>query len=98
MGKILEAIKPSDIDTSKHFFDAFGKLETETSARLIVLYLQETGNHWVAFSKYELDLRYNEDFYLNGLDSRGFLKERQDGIYEVTDDFVYRCWKASPKE
>jgi len=27
------AIKPSDIDTSKHFWDAFGRTDTEVSAR-----------------------------------------------------------------
>lgn len=93
--KILDSIKPQDIDTTSHFYDAFGKMETETSARLIVKYLQPL-NNWDPFSKDGLDHAYHEDFWFNGLDTRGFIQEISAGWYEVTDKFVLRCYKASP--
>lgn len=47
-------IRPSDISLASHFFDAFGHMETEVSARHIVRLMQERGG-WASFTPAQID-------------------------------------------
>lgn len=60
-------ITPSDIDTSRHFYGAYGHSETEESARLIIQMLQRRGSRdllgrrrkdWDPFTRREIDRFY----------------------------------------
>ena len=70
----MTRIRPSDIDTSKHFWDTFGHLETEVSARYIVRFCQERGS-WRAFTFRQINKFYQrsrktihgQDFSFNRL-------------------------------
>lgn len=98
------SIEPSDIDTGKHFFGAFGKDEREVSARWIVRYCQHIGE-WQPFTLAELQAWYDverarkgwrqEEFWFNGLDSPQWLR-LEDGRYHVTPLFIALCYQASP--
>lgn len=99
----MEKILPGDIDTGKHFFDAFGHLETEVSARWVVRFCQNRGQEWEPFTEEELERFYNEggysDFWFNGLltnDQEFMRHDREAGTYEVTPEFVRRCYVAAP--
>ena len=59
-------ITPSDIDASKHLFDAFDNYETEVSARYIVRMCQEQ-ERWFAFTQEEI-----EEFYTRNSKSVNF--------------------------
>lgn len=118
-------IKPSDIDTSEHFWDAFGQMETETSARWVERYCQQNGDSWAPFSREDLDAFYrnardkhqgrfrvrNDHFSFNGLIASPAICDRTggvirgvwivttpDGLLQVTDDFVQRCYRSSPRK
>jgi len=66
-------IRPSDIDASTHFWDAFGNSETEVSANYIVAFCQERVG-WFPFTFKQLNRFYlankpegHEDYTFNGL-------------------------------
>jgi len=59
-------IKPNDINASQHLSDAFGNLETETSAGYIIRMCQEKGS-WDPFTKEDI-----EEFYKRSGHSDGF--------------------------
>lgn len=108
-------VSPSHIDTSKHFWDAFGNTETEASARYVVLLCQRLGK-WGGFTKEEIEAYYNEAGFVgfrfnrllseethlfspaNPAEVAGWVVLGEDKKYYVTDDFILRCFKASPKE
>jgi hypothetical protein len=101
--EIEEKRVPGDIDTGQHFFNAFGNLETEISARWIVQFCQERGQEWGPFTEEELELYYNqhgyEGFWFNGLltdDQRYIRVDKEARTYEVTPEFIRRCYKAAP--
>ncbi len=58
-------ITPDMIDASKHLFDAFNHLETETSAGWIVRFCQRRGS-WAPFTYAEIDGYYRERGQNNG--------------------------------
>jgi len=93
-------IKPSDIDSTKHFFDTFGHNETEVSARLIVKFLQERGDTWESFTQKELDTRFEEDFWFNKLTNpkgeQAYLEFDGDNI-RVTDRFIKKVFGFAGK-
>lgn len=93
-------IKPSDIDTTKHFFEAFGESHTETSASWLVRLAQKNGD-WRNFTKAEIDAFGGHKFFFNELlkdESRGPspIKKNEDGSFSFTHEFVARCFLASP--
>lgn len=104
-------IQPRHINTGNHFFEAFGHMETEISARWIVRFCQPRGN-WSPFTFGDLEAFYREGgyrgFWLNRLgnpeyltitgprDERGCITDAT--VIAVTDAFIQRCFKASPAE
>lgn len=93
-------IKPSDINTKQHFWDAFGNNETEVSANWIVRLCQERGS-WEPFSQAEIEAFYRRsgkfrDFTFNNLLVEGWVVKGSDGKYRVTIEFVNACHKSSP--
>lgn len=94
------SIQPKDIDATKHFYDAFGNMEKETSAHYIVKLCQEKGG-WKPFTAEEIEAFYqkaglHDGFWFNGLDEEGFVVLGKDNLYRVTDEFITRCYKSSP--
>jgi hypothetical protein len=92
-------IAPRRIDTSGHFWNAFGNHKTEISANWIVWFCQERSG-WHPFTLAELEEFYHANgfaggFEFNGLDTDGFVALR-DGKYELTHEFVASCFKSSP--
>lgn len=66
-------IAPKDIPIRRHFFDAFGQYEAETSARWIVEYAQVRDQGWMPFAYEDLNKFYqvhfpHQNFQFNGLD------------------------------
>ncbi len=51
-------IEPSDIDTSKQFWDAFGNSETETSAIWIVNFCKDRNEGWEDFTYADIEAYY----------------------------------------
>lgn len=106
MSRISDAVPPSAIDTSRHFWNAFDNSETETSALWIVRLCQERGG-WEPFTVADIEALYHERFprgrfHLNRLtDARAdgpLIAKNEEGLYEVSDDFIYRCYRSSPSE
>ncbi len=94
-------VEPEKINTEQHFWDAFGNVETEISARWIVRFCQERKRGWEPFSKSEIEQFYNQHGYVhfmfNKLLSRDQRYVRVEGdAYSVTPEFVDRCYQASP--
>ena len=86
-------IKPSDIDTSKHPYGAFGKSETEASARWIVR-LCQIKNQWGNFKLDDIEELYSSSsnysgYSFNTLVEDGFIQEDQ-GMYSITIGFILR--------
>lgn len=94
----MSKIQPSDIDTTKHFWDAFGNMETEISARWIVRFCQSRGRGWKQFSRDEIERFYNgygfTDFRFNKLGPENGIRFEGDTVH-IEHEFVARCWKAS---
>ena len=101
-------IRPSNIDTSQHFWNAFGSSETEVSALWIVQFCkQRGGDDWRPFAHADLAAFYCEKkmttagaFRYNQLTygysgTRPWLYEIG-GLVHITQDFVVRCFRASP--
>lgn len=93
-------IQPRHIDTAEHFFNSFGKMESEHSARLLVCMAQQKGG-WFPFTMEEIRAFAasvtSKLFYFNGLDdsNKGWLVYR-DNRYYFTVEFIARCFMASP--
>lgn len=93
MGKLREAFKPSDFKMSCHFFDTFGKSETETIARNVVLVCQKRGDAWGGFTwaEYEAecthDARAGEEHTLDSFVRDDYL-QKTDDVYRVNDSFL----------
>ncbi|OGC45263.1 hypothetical protein A2V49_01535 [candidate division WWE3 bacterium RBG_19FT_COMBO_34_6] len=97
----MEIPNPEQIDTTKHFYDAFGNCETEISARWIVRLCQKRNIGWEPFTYNDIDGFYrSKGFYgftFNNLITGRYIEEKN-GLYHITLDFVVRCYKSSPKE
>lgn len=85
--------RPDEIDLSQHFYDTFGNMEREISARWIVRFCLGRGEGWKPFTRDDIEKFYNvggyKDFWFNGLIQQGFLIEK-DGEIVITDKFVVR--------
>ena len=97
----ISAIKPSDIDTSQHFWDAFGNYETEVNARWIVRFCQDRDS-WEPFTYDELNSFCEEnghkgDFWFNRLGKEDFIQKKGYLYHHITHRFICRCYEASPK-
>lgn len=102
-------IRPEDIDASRHFLGAFGKAEVEIVAQYVVRFCQQLGG-WKAFIKEDLEKFYLEnggrnEMVFNRRDTFPFhwlneklLVQRPDGKCCVTDLFIERCFRSSPKK
>lgn len=100
-------VQPENIDTSKHFYSAFGNTETEISAKWIVSYLRQRGEGWVPFTYEEINTfyakKFQDSFSFNQLTNPSieaggsWVVLKEDKKYYVTDDFVARCFQSSPK-
>lgn len=53
-------IQPNHIDASDHLWDSFDQLETETSARWIILFMQKRGQSWAPFTYDDINSFYSE--------------------------------------
>lgn len=94
-------IKPQDIDTSDRFWDTFGKVETEISARYLVKLAQKKGG-WDPFTKEEINAFSGEDFWFNGLvssaDPEHSLIQEREGRYHFTHNFIVQCFLKRPAQ
>ena len=93
-------IRPDHINTGKHFWDAFGRMEPEISASWVVMLCKELKS-WKPFSFEELMAFYRgkgmkDDFSFNGLLEKGFIVLMEDQKYHITHEFVSRCFLSSP--
>jgi hypothetical protein len=92
-------IRPSDISTKEHFFDAFNNSETEVSAKWLVRLAQKNGD-WRDFTKAEIDEFSKQDFWFNRLLDDGSyeppIRKNEDGTYSFTHKFVTKCFLSSP--
>ncbi len=92
-------IKPSDIKTTEHFWDAFGNSETEISARYLVRMAQANGS-WRDFTKSEIDEFSKHKFSFNKLtydpSMSPPIKENEDGTYSFTHKFIAQCFLSAP--
>ena len=107
MKNATQLLTPDDIDTSKHFFDAFGKSERETSASYIVQFCQKRGQGWEDFTYEDIDGFYKEcghkdGFLMNALACYGIVpdrsKSKENPTYSIRHIFAARCYQSSPME
>lgn len=96
-------ITPEDISLDNHFFDAFGKMETEVSARWLVRFALERGEGWKPFTDDDINAYYRKTFPqgtfgFNGLDRNGWLKLSLGGHYNFTEEFISRCYKSASRQ
>lgn len=91
-------LQPKHIDASKHFFDAFGRNETEVSAGCIIRFFQERGESWEPFTQDAINAFYSEtDFWLHDdLLLNEWIKRDDQGNFHVTVEFIATCYRASP--
>lgn len=92
-------VSTDQIDIRKHFFDAFGNVETEVSARYIVEFCQLRGQGWIPFTYEQIDEFYqskghHDGFWFNRLLKQGHVVET-DGQYQIWQSFIDRCFRAS---
>lgn len=95
-------IRPQNIRTDLHFFDAFNNHSADVIARWIVDFCKER-NSWAPFTLSEIESfcrrRGDPDhcFSFSGLDEQGFIKKR--GVrrkrYCLTLEFISICDQAS---
>jgi hypothetical protein len=89
-------IQPKDIDPSRHFSEAFGSMESEKQANLIVRYCQ-LREGWVPFTLQQLqDYAKTELPFALLLGQDQWVPLGEDGQYHVTVGFIARCFAASP--
>lgn len=95
-------VTPNDIPTPPggHFWDAFGNMETEISARWLVRFAQERGTGWSPFTTEEIEAFYVsggfQDFRFNKLISGGWIIA-SGNTFQFTEDFIARCHRAGTK-
>jgi hypothetical protein len=92
-------IKPSDIDTSRHFWDAFGKSEIEDEANVVIRFCQHRNSfrpfddaEWNSFSN-SLNCRLSFEQLVNRK-----LIVKEDEKWRITDVFILKCLATSPAE
>lgn len=100
--------QPQFIDAETELNRAFdGILEhaplANTSARYIVMMLQEKKAGWIPFLFREIQEYYGRHhggvFHFGSLvkdDGSGFIVQGKDGYYRVTNIFIERCFEAAP--
>ncbi len=94
-------VQPRHISCLHHFFDAFGNVETDISARHIVGLCKKRGG-WFPFTKEEIEgySRQSDCFNLltshNPNDKNSYIILGHDGRYRVTHEFIAVCFKSSP--
>lgn len=92
-------VAPSHINTSRHLWNAFDKMETEISALWLVRLAQERGD-WSSFTDQEIAAFYQRKhrgafFHFNG--AQDYLILDGTGRFHFTHQFVARCFLASPQ-
>jgi hypothetical protein len=100
--KIIEnashPITPDMVSIERVIMGAFGRREAEISATWIVNLCQNRGS-WLPIPMIDLETFYKSfghfDFRFNGLDIQGWVVIR-DGIVYLTEEFVAKCYEASP--
>jgi len=92
-------IKPSHINSKRHFWNAFGHNETEISAGWIVGFCQKRGS-WAAFPEEDLHARHKEKhgtpFRFNKLVDQDAINITDVGNVVVSHAFVAKCFLSSP--
>ncbi len=115
-------VQPKHISTGPlPFFGAFGNIETEDSAKLIVkvcqVYHNKGPDSWQPFTQEQINayllhcgrtepFRFNRlmtDFVYDGHSFRvseeaGWIVKDKEGKLYVTDQFILRCYMASPAD
>lgn len=87
-------IWPSDIDTKKHPYEAFDKMEREEAAMWLVRFAKKRGN-WESFTVAEYEATMGHDIHLWGLDDMGLIVVK-DGRYYFTHEFITTIWAKCP--
>ncbi len=91
---------PSDIDVTKQLMGVFDNSLRDISAWWIIKFCQDRGKGWEPFPLEELEaycLTFNHHpFHLHGLNWQGFLVRVSEDQWEVTTEFVLRCYRESP--
>lgn len=100
-------ITPEDIGVQKHFFDAFGKMEMEISARWLVEFAQGRNEGWKSFTDEDINEFYHlwfpkGTFDFQGLTDKGFIRVAQKGheegsVYYFTEEFISRCYASASR-
>lgn len=93
-----KTITPRDINTDRHFWNAFDNSEMETAARVLVKFSKEKGD-WVDFTKEDIDAFHGQEFFFHGLIHAGKnspIRKNKDGTYSFTHIFVANCYNSSP--
>lgn len=80
-------ITPSMIDTSDHFWDSFGKLEREVSARLFCIAAKLKGGWTLTISELNAQDKWGR-FRFNGLTEGGFITDNGDSTFTATAKFI----------
>jgi hypothetical protein len=96
-------IQPQHINSNQVFWNSFGNLEKETSARWIVKYCQKQGN-WKPFTYQQIEEFYNlggyKNFWFNGIagvkDSPNSFLIIDGTTYYITHQFIAKCFLSSP--
>lgn len=98
-------VRPSDINTNRHLWGAFGNMEREISALWVVRYCQQF-DEWQPFTHREVEDFHNQErgkaghapqsFRFNGLDSSQWLVLDKEGRYHITRLFAALCYQSSP--
>jgi hypothetical protein len=106
-------IQPKDINTSEHFWSAFGEHDTEVSAAYIVM-LCQNNKGWKPFTFEEINRLYKcnkdpetLDYDFNNLrawniplnqEQYQYIQHGEDGKFRVTHEFVTACFGSSPSK
>lgn len=95
----MSTVRPSDINTQVHFWDAFDHSETEISANWVVRFCQDRGDRWEPFTLDEISSWAQENghkgrFTLNRLPGR-HLQQMCDGRYVIADSFIRACFNSA---
>lgn len=94
-----DKIRPEEV-TAVRLWNAFDNMETEFSARWIVLLCEEMGG-WLPFTREQIEALYrrhgHRGFSFNRLDGNTDWLVKDGDTYQVTDEFVGRCYMSSEK-
>lgn len=108
MKNYLRLPRPQEINTDRHFWNAFESSEREVSANWLVSFAQEReskdGEEWPPFTREEIEEFYErkskgkfKHFWFNGLDNDGHIILDEDyQCYHFTLLFIAKCHQASP--